>query len=88
MVRRRLEHAARHLHDTHRVLGADELLARRLHVALGAAEAGKNQCLLAGHEVRAIRFDRHVRREPAPLERLGRVLRVGSGLQEVPAESE
>jgi hypothetical protein len=42
------------VHDAHRVLDADELLARLLHVALGAAEARQDQSLLARDEVRAV----------------------------------
>ncbi len=40
------QHAARLVHHARRVLDADELLARRLHVALGAPQAGQDQRLL------------------------------------------
>src|SRR5437868_2683608 len=83
--RRRLEHATRRLDDSHRVFRRHELHAASLYVALGAAEAGENQRLLAGDEMRAVRLDRDVRREAATPQRRRDVLGIGGGLKEVTA---
>src|SRR3712207_2269472 len=88
MCRGGLQAPARGVDDAHRVLDADELLARLLHVALGAAEAREYQSLLARDEVRAVELGRDVRGQAAASQSFGRELGVGRGGQKIPAEGE
>ena len=53
---------------------------------LGAAEAGKDQRLLAGDQVGAIELGRDLHRQPAARDRLRRVVRVGRRGEEVAAQ--
>src|SRR5205823_1654952 len=76
------------VNHAHRVLDADELLARRLNVALRATEARKYQSLLARDEVRAVHLCRDVRGLTTTAQRLRCELRVGRGGEEVSAERE
>src|SRR5437763_1899222 len=88
MRRRWLKPAARRVNDAHRVLDADELLARLLNVALRSTEARKNYSLFARDEVRAIHLCRDVRCEPTAAKCFGGELRVGRSRKEVSAERE
>src|SRR5262249_27979180 len=65
--------------DAHRVLDGDELAA----VALGAAEARKDDRLPPGHEVRAVELGRNVGGETRLPERPRRDLEVGRRREEV-----
>jgi hypothetical protein len=76
------------VHDAHRVLDADELLARLLHVSFGAPEAWKNQSLLARDEVRAVELRGDVRGQTTTSQSLGRELGVGRGREEIAADGE
>ena len=76
------------MNHAHRVLDADELLARLLEVALRSTEARKYQSLLARDEVRAVELRRDVDGQAAAAQSPGRELRVGRGREEVSAERE
>src|SRR5947209_11431384 len=88
MRRSGFERTARRVHDAHRVLDADELLARLLRVALRATQTRKNQSLLARDEVRAVHLRRDVSGETAAPKRLRCVFRVGRRRQKISAERE
>ena len=79
--RRRPKRSARRVNHAHRVLDADELLARRLNVALGATEARKDQRLLAGDQMIAVELGADINAKPQSSERVGGVFRVRAGAQ-------
>jgi tetratricopeptide (TPR) repeat protein len=87
-VARGRQPAARAVHDGHRVLDRDELLAGVLEIALGASQRGQDQRGLAGDHVRPVQLGRHVDGQVAAAHGLLGDRRVRGGRDEVPAHGE
>src|ERR1700722_16807952 len=69
------------------VFYGEKLLAGCLMVCFRAAETRQNQSLLSGNQMAAIELGGYLDRQLATLKSFRGVIRIGSGRQEIPAES-